>query len=126
MAFVLSLSLMFSFLATLGLPTAVIREVATHRDQAHHYAEQALTIVIVAGVATIPLMVLTAALLGRPSLTCIAVALAGVALVFDGMAQIACGTFNGFERMEMVSAVMIAQELTFLVVGAIVLFLRLV
>ncbi|MBN1584438.1 MAG: flippase [Anaerolineae bacterium] len=124
-AFVLSLSLMFTFLATLGLPAAIIREVATHRDQAHHYAEKAMTIVLVAGVATIPLMAITAVLLGRPSSTCIAVALAGVALVFDGMAQIACGVFNGFERMEMVSIVMIVQELTFLIVGAIVLFFRL-
>jgi O-antigen/teichoic acid export membrane protein len=45
--------------------------------------------------------------------------------MFDGLAQIVCSVFNGFERMEMASVVMIVQELTFLFVGAVVLFLHL-
>jgi len=84
-----------------------------------------LVIVTATGLTTIPLMIIIAALLGRPTTTCIAVGLAGLALVFDGLAQIVCSIFNGFERMEMVSVVIIVQELTFLIIGAIVLFLHL-
>lgn len=124
-AFVMTFSLIFAFLSTAGMPWAMIREVATHRDQAHRYAENGLTIVTATGLATIPLMMATASLLGRPITTCIAVGLAGLALVFDGLAQIVCSVFNGFERMELASVVMIVQELTFLIIGAVILFLRL-
>lgn len=124
-AFVMTLGTMFTFLATLGLPWAIIREVATHREQAYRYAENGLTLVAASGLGTIPLMVVTAFLLGRPAATCIAIGFVGLALAFDGMMQTVCGVFNGFERMEMVSIVTIVQELTFLVFGAIVLFLRL-
>ncbi len=124
-AFVMTFSLIFTFLSTVGMPWAMIREVATHRDQAHRYAENGLTIVTATGLITVPLMIATAALLGRPATTCMAVGLAGLALVFDGLAQIVCSVFNGFERMEMASVVMIVQEVTFLIVGAVVLFLHL-
>jgi O-antigen/teichoic acid export membrane protein len=124
-AFVMTLSLMFTFLSTAGMPLALIREVATHRGQAHRYAENGLTIVAVTGLATIPLMIVTASLLGRPTTTCMAVGFAGLALALDGLAQTVCSVFNGFERMEMASAVTIVQEFAFLIVGVVVLFLDL-
>jgi O-antigen/teichoic acid export membrane protein len=77
------------------------------------------------GLATIPLMIGLAALLGRPIPTLIAIGLAGLALVFDGLAQTVSAVFNGFERMELSSVVTVVQELTFLVVGAVILFLGL-
>jgi O-antigen/teichoic acid export membrane protein len=124
-AFVMTFSLIFTFLATAGVPWSIIREVATHRSQARDYADNGLTIVTLTSLATIPLMIGAAWLLGRPSTTCIAVGLTGLALVFDGMAQIVCSVFNGFERMELASIVTIIQELAFLVIGAIVLVLHL-
>lgn len=124
-AFVMTFSLMFTFLATAGIPWALIREIAAHRGQAHRYAENGVIIVACAGLITVPLMVVIAALLGRPSTTCIGVALAGLALVFEGLAQTVCAVFGGFERMELAALVTITQELTFLIIGAIVLFLRL-
>ncbi len=124
-AFVMTFSLMFSFLSTAGIPWAMIREVATHRDQAHRYTQNGLTIVTATGLTAIPLMIAIALLLGRSATTCIAVGLAGLALAFDGLAQTVCAVFNGFERMELAAAVTIVQELTFLIIGAAVLFLRL-
>lgn len=124
-AFVMTFSLMFTFLSTAGVPWAMIREVATHRDQARNYVANGLTIVTLTGLATIPLMIVVAWLLGRPTMTCIAVGLTGLALVFDGLAQTVCSVFNGFERMELASIVTIVQELAFLVIGGLVLALRL-
>ncbi|MDY6876696.1 MAG: flippase [Chloroflexota bacterium] len=124
-AFVMTFSLIFTFLSTAGIPWAMIREVATHRDQAFRYAENGLTIVTFTGLCTIPLMIITASLMGRPATTCVAIGFVGLALVFDGLAQIVGAVFNGLERMEMAAIVMIVQELAFLIVGAVVLFLRL-
>lgn len=124
-AFVMTLGLVFNFLSTAGIPWAMIREVATHRNQAYRYAENGLTIVAISGIATIPLMVATALLLKRPPMTCIAVGLVGLALVCDGLAKTVCGVFNGLERMEIAALVTIVQELAFLIIGAAVLFMRL-
>ena len=124
-AFVMTFTLMFTFLSTVGIPWTLIREVATHLDQAHRYAENGLTIVTATGLATVPLMIAAAALLGRPAATCVAVGIAGLALVFDGLAQVVCSIFNGFERMEIAAVVVIVQELTFLIIGTLVLLLHL-
>jgi O-antigen/teichoic acid export membrane protein len=124
-AFVMTFSLIFTFLSTAGVPWALIREVATHRDQVDRYVANGMIIVTGTGLATIPLMVFMAWLLGRPTMLCVAVGLAGLALVFDGVAQVVCGAFYGLERMELASIVTIVQELAFLIVGLVVLFLRL-
>jgi len=45
-AFVMTFGLMFTFLSTAGMPWAMIREVATHRDQAHRYVENGVTCIL--------------------------------------------------------------------------------
>ncbi|MBN1955568.1 MAG: oligosaccharide flippase family protein [Anaerolineae bacterium] len=124
-AFVITFSTLFTFLATAGLPLTLIREVATHREQAHRYAGASLGIAGLAGLGTVPLMWAIAALMGKSADIQLAVVLAGIALAGDALAQVLIGVFNGFERMELAAAVTITQELAFLVVGTLVLLLRL-
>ncbi len=123
--FVITFSIMFTFLASAGLPVTLIREIATHREQVHRYAGNSLSIVSLAGLATIPVMWSIVTLLGKPVDIQWAVILTGIALACDGLAQVLIGVFNGFERMELAAAITITQELAFLAVGSAVLLLRL-
>ncbi len=124
-ALVITFTLLFTFLSTAGVPWALIREIATHRDQAHRYAGNGLTLVALAGLLNVPLMVGTVAVLGYPSHIQLAVALVGLALVSEGLGQVLNGVFSGFERMEWGALILIVQELTFLIIGVAVLLLRL-
>ncbi|MBN1872945.1 MAG: flippase [Anaerolineae bacterium] len=124
-AFVMTFNLMFTFFATLGIPWALIREVATQHKLADHYVRTGLTLVAGAGILNIPLTVGIVLLLGRPANTCLAVGLASLALLFDGLAQTVSAVFNGYERMETAAVVTIIQEMVFLVIGTGVLILQL-
>jgi len=123
-AFVITFSTLFNFLASLGLPVALIRETATHRQEVDRYAGNSVTLVGLTGLATIPLMWAVSALLGKPAVIQQAVVLAGIALACDGLAQTLGGVFNGLERMELAAAVIIAQETTFALFGAAVILLH--
>ncbi len=124
-AFVMTFSLLFTFLATAGMPWALIREVSTHPGRVRRYAENGLSIVTTTGLLTIPLMAAVALLFNRSGDTLVAIGWVGLALVFDGLAQVVCAVFNGFERMELAAVVTIVQELAFLIMGAVVLLLDL-
>ncbi len=120
-AFVITFTTMFTFLVDMGLTPSLVREVAKHRDQADKMVGNALAIAILNGLWVVPLMVGIAALLGRPPVMLIAVALAGIATTLETMSSQVNSVFGGFERMELSATVIIIQEFVFLVVGAIVL-----
>jgi len=120
-AFVITFTTMFTFLVDMGLTPSLVREVAKHRDQADKMIGNALAIAILNGLWVVPLMVGIVALLGRPPVMLIAVALAGIATTLETMSSQVNSVFGGFERMELSATVIIIQEFVFLVVGAIVL-----
>ncbi len=124
-AVVMTLSLLFTFLASAGLNWSLIRETATHRDQIHRYAGNGFTLVFFTGSITIPLMIGTAVLLGYGDELLVAVGLVGLALIIDCLAQVLGAVFNGLERMELGAAIIIGQELAFLLIGGMVLLLGL-
>jgi len=124
-AFVITFTMLFTFFSTAGVTWTLIREVATHREQVQRYADNGLSIVILMGAVTIPLMVAIVALMGYPDTILLAVALAGLALAFDGMAQLLNAVLSGFERMELGAIITIVQEVTFAVIGVLALALRL-
>jgi O-antigen/teichoic acid export membrane protein len=123
--FVITFTTMFIFLLSLGLMPCISREVAKDRDQAPRMVGNALAITIFSGLCVVPLMVGVAALMGRSFTILIAVALAGIATVAEVMTRELTGVFAGFERMELSAAVIIVQELAFLVAGTVVLALGL-
>lgn len=125
LAFVLTFTMLFTFLSSAGLSWAMIRESATRRHQIHRYADNGLALVAMASLATIPLMVGIVALMGYSVTLRLAVGLAGLALAFDSMAQLLNGLFGGLERMELGAAIILVQELSFLIIGAAVVLLRL-
>ncbi len=124
-AFVITFTALFHFLSTGGVTWSLIREVATHREEAARYAANGLGAVIGTGLSTVPILVGLVTLMGYPSATRIAVALVGLGMAFEGMGQVVNAVFSGFERMEMGAFIAIAQEVTFLVVGTAVLWMRL-
>jgi len=124
-AFVITFTTMFTFLVSMGLLASLLREVAKHRDQADKMVGNALVITILNGLWVVPLMVGVAALLGRPPVILIAVALAGIATTLETMSNQVNAVFGGFERMELSAIVIVTQEFVFLVVGAIVLAMNL-
>jgi len=124
-AFVVTFTMLFTFLSSAGVPWALIRETATHRDEAHRYASNGLGLVSLAGLISVPLMVGIVTLLGYSPGIQLAVALTGLAQVFEGLGQVLNGVFGGFERMELGALILIVQEVTFLIVGVLVLTLRL-
>jgi O-antigen/teichoic acid export membrane protein len=124
-AFLMTFSMVFTFLSSAGVPLALFREVAVHRDQVDRYVGNGLALVGISGLITIPVMYGVATLMGQPSDIQLAVILAGVALGFDSMAQVLYGAFAGFEQMELGSLIIIAQEVTFLLVGIAILWLGL-
>jgi O-antigen/teichoic acid export membrane protein len=119
--FVITFTTMFTFLVGMGLGLSLMREVAKHRDQADKMVGNALTITILNSLWVVPLMVGIVALLGRPPVILIAVALAGIATVLEVMGLQLNAVFGGFERMELSATVIVIQELAFLVVGAVIL-----
>jgi len=123
--FVMTFTGMFTFLVGMGMTLSLMREVAKHRDQASKMVGHALIITILNGLWVVPLMIGIVALLGRPPAIRIAVVLAGIATVLEVMGLQLNAVFGGFERMELSAAVIIIQELAFLVVGAVVLALGL-
>jgi O-antigen/teichoic acid export membrane protein len=124
-AAVMTFGLLFTFLASLGLHWTLIRETAVHAEDVHQYAGNGFSLVFMAGLLTIPLMVGAAAGLGYGRELLAAVALMGLALLFDCLAQLVGAVFNGLERMELGAAIIIVQEVTFLLAGVLVLWLRL-
>lgn len=124
-AAIMTFSLLFTFLASLGLHWTLIRETATHLEEIHRYAGNGISLVFISGLLTIPIMIGVAAGLGYRHELLVAVGLAGLALMVDCLAQLVGAVFNGMERMELGAAIIIAQEVTFLLIGLLVLWLRL-
>lgn len=124
-AFVTTFILLFTFLSSAGVPWALVRETAIHRDKAHRYASNGLALVSLTGLISVPLMVGIVTLLGYPPSIRLAVALTGSAMILDGLGQMLNGVFSGFERMDLGALIFVVQEVVFLIVGVIVLALRL-
>jgi|GEM_PF-1680479 len=124
-AFVITFTALFTFLSSAGVPWALIRETATHRDEVHRYAGSGLGLVLLTGLMSVPLMVGTVTVLGYSPSIRLAVALTGLALVFEGLGQVLNGVFSGLERMELGALILVVQEVIFLIIGVVVLILRL-
>ena len=81
-AFVTTFILLFTFLSSAGVPWALVREMAIHRDKAHRYASNGLALVSLTGLISVPLMVGIVTLLGYPPSIQLAVALTGILCFF--------------------------------------------
>lgn len=125
LAFVTTFTLLFNFMSSAGVPWALIRETATHRNEVDLYVSNGLGLVSISGLLTVPVMVAVVAILGYPGSIQLAVALTGLALMFEGLGQVLNGVLSGLERMELGALILIVQELAFLVMGGVVLFLHL-
>jgi O-antigen/teichoic acid export membrane protein len=123
--FVLTYTLALGFLSDLGLTVLLIREIAKARERVHDYVENALTIAFVFGTLSIFAMGLSASALGYKGEIVTAVYLAAIAQVLDDVGNLYVAAFSGYERMELGALGIVIQELSFLVVGAVVLYLRL-
>ena len=124
-ATVMTFSLLFTFIASAGLHWSLVREIATHPDKIQQYANHGTFLVMLTGLLTIPLMVGAASLLGYGHDLLLAVGLAAIALLIDCMAQVIGGLFNGLERMELSAIIIIVQEVAFLILVGVVLFVGL-
>jgi O-antigen/teichoic acid export membrane protein len=123
-SFVVTFAMLFTFMSTAGLSWSLIRETATHRDAVERYAGNGLSLAMLSGLVTVPLMVGIVSLMGYPIDIRLAVALVGVAMVFESLGQVLNGIFGGLERMELGAYILFAQETVFLLIGGAVLLLR--
>jgi O-antigen/teichoic acid export membrane protein len=114
---VMTLSLMCTALATFGVTAMLVREVAVYRGDVNRYISNSLGFVSLTSLLTIPVMYSVSLLLGQPPDMQTATLLAGVALIFESLANTLAGAFNGFERMELRAATFVVQELAFLGLG---------
>ncbi len=124
-AFVMTFTLLFTFLASAGVTVALIREVAIHREQVDRYTGNALSLVILSSLCTLPLMYGVIILMGEAADIRQAILLTGLALAFDSLAQVFNGVFGGVERMELGALIIIVQEAAYFVIGGCVLWLEL-
>jgi O-antigen/teichoic acid export membrane protein len=124
-SFVMTFTVTLGFLNNFGLNVLVMRDIAQQRERLHKYIDNALTLSAGLGLLSVAVMGGVATLLGYSDTIVAAVYLAAIALALDMMGNLIVAAFSGFERMELGALAFVIQELAFLIVGAVVLYLRL-
>jgi O-antigen/teichoic acid export membrane protein len=97
-----------------GLPSLLAREVARKPEDARTWFEAGTLIALVAGAGFSLLLAGGAQVVGASPETALAVALASIAMAFDGVARVEFATFWAWERMKLEAVVTVAQEAAFL------------
>lgn len=114
-SFVLAFTLLFSFIADLGLYYFSIREIARNRRLAGEYLTNISLIKAVLSVVTITLIVVIINLMDYPQDITTAVYIAGATVVFTSFTHFFWSIFRAFERMEFEAITKIAERV--LVIG---------
>jgi O-antigen/teichoic acid export membrane protein len=123
-SFVVTYTMVFTFLPDLGLGWLLTREVARRRDQVGRYIGNAFTVSLVMGTVSLVAMGLLIHLLGYPERLVQAVYLGSLALVLEVFSGILWSAFRAYERMELEMYSLVAQEGLLLLAGTVLLFLH--
>jgi len=97
-----------------GLPSLLAREVARKPEDGRTWVEGGMLIAFAAGAGFTLLVVLGAEVVGASAATALAVSLASIGMVFDGVARVEFAAFWAWERMRLETAVTVLQEAAFL------------
>lgn len=123
-SFVVVFVSLFVFIAQMGIPNLLIREVARRRDDPEavsHLVGNAISVCAFMGPLAIVLMAMVVQLMGHSGPIFYAVVLAGIALSLESVSSTIQGAFMAYEKMEWSSTIDVAQHLSFLLGGVIVL-----
>jgi O-antigen/teichoic acid export membrane protein len=116
--FALALTLLLSFLVTLGLPKLLVRELARHPDETKDRVDSALFVALTAGLAVTGLLFATSRLLDVGTSL---VVMAGLALTADSATRIVMAPFWAFERMRYEAITIGVQETAFVILTVVAL-----
>ncbi len=128
-AAVLAFGVTFSFLSDLGLGAYTVREVARFRDQpdgiekSRRLYGNVLTLRILLSAVTLVIVVGAAWLTGRPLIMIGAIALNSLGLFLYGFQGSSEALLMGFERLDITSMAKVFNQLTFVLLGGLFLFL---
>jgi len=125
-SFVVTFLAFFVFIAQMGIPNLLVRELARCRDDRQavaHMVGNAISICTFLGPLAIFAMVVVIRSMSYPWSIFYAVVLAGLGLSFHSITEIIASVFKAYERMQWSSAIMFAEELLFLLCAIIVLII---
>lgn len=129
-AAVLAFGAVFVFLGDLGLSPYTVREVARLRDTAGGLSQieclysNVLVLRLVLSLLTAILLISAAWLTGRPLVMLGAIALGAIGLIIYGPEGASEAVLSGFERLDLSATAKVLQQLVFVVIGALLLWLR--
>jgi len=116
----LSLTTIFSVLLDLGLANVLIREVARDKSRAEYFVRLVFGFKMLASLAVMGLVVLSAWAAGYPSLTLELVAIASVVMVLDSFTLSAYSTIRGFQNLFWESIGTVLMQAAIAVAGLVV------
>ncbi len=128
---VIAFGVTFSFISDLGLSPYAVREIARLRDksdgleQAEVMYGNIIRLRVILSVVTIVLLGFTAVVTHRPLYLIGAILLNGLGLLIYSVQGASDAVLSGFERLDISSGAKVFNQLTFVVVGAVVLLLGL-
>jgi O-antigen/teichoic acid export membrane protein len=128
-AAVLAFGATFAIISDLGLSPYAVREVARWRDapdgpeRARSLYGNILILRLLLSLLTIILVTVTAALTGRPLLMVGAVALNALGLLLYAVQGTSDAMLAGFERLDLSAGAKVINQVVFVAVGAVVLYL---
>lgn len=123
-SFVVTFVLLFTFIAQMGIPDLLVRELARRRDDRQavtHLVGNAISICALLGPVAIFAMAAVVRSMGYPWPIFYAVVLAGLGLCLHSIVEVIASVFKAYESMEWSSALTVAEELLFLLGAVIVL-----
>ena len=123
-SFVVTYSMAFTFLTDLGLGWLLKREVARHRDEVARYVGNAFVASLLTSSFSVIVMGLLINLLGYPQHLIWAVYLGSLSMAPAAFAGLLQAAFQAYERMELETVSLLAQEGLFLLGGTIALLLN--
>ena len=123
--FVMTFTLSLSFLNHFGLGMLLTREIAQQRERLHEYLGNALLICLGLGLFSLIVMGGLATWLGYSEQLVAAVYLASLATLIETLSDMIFAAFAGYERMELGTGAIVTQEVSFLIIGAVVMVLGL-
>ncbi len=124
-SFVMNYALVFSFINHFGLLLLLVREIAQQRQRLHDYLGNALSLALGFGLLNLLLMGLIARWLGYGDQIVAAIYLVALATMLETLQGLFNAAFSGYERMELGALAMVVQEIAFLLIGLVILYLRL-
>ncbi len=111
-SFALAYVSLFGILAGFGLDPLLIREVAKNKAQANKYLSNSVTIKVVLSFLMFGLIYVTINIADRPMTTKLAVYIASLSLLCNGIITSLESLFQAFERMEFIPLAQTAANLT--------------